>query len=635
MQPQRNVEAYSHSPNRAGASVTGSAEAEAARERVTWRAVVLGALLCLLIGVGAPYSTHLLQGSYMDLDYSTPAAVFLLFVLVVFVSPLLRLLKRRALSAAEIAVIWTMMIMACALTTMGMASQLVPTLAAARYYAQTETAWNTQVLPYIKPWLLPDAFASERLFTGLKPGETIPWAAWAAPLAIWAVLLLALYTVSICLMAIFRRPWVERERLAYPLTQLPLEMARSGTQAGERPLLRDAVMWAGFATAFLLPSMRGMHHYAPSFPDFETVWKFPMFRETLELTWRISFPMIGFFFLANPEAVFTLWVFNRIAWTVHGWMNLLGTQYRADLGPYSADPPFGYIALGAFLGLAFTTVRAAWPHLRAVARMGVGRGALEDADEPMSYRTAFWGVVCGLAVMAVWLHLAGMPLFVVPIFLFGVLAIFLALTRIVIESGMAEAISPTAPAGFTHVVLGNQMIGPQALAVQSLSYIWAGDLRTLVMTSAAHGYRLSDLVKGHRRTLTGTMALAILIAACAAVGTTLTLGYTRGGVSLNSWFFIGGAEWPYKWIAERNANPVGPNVSGWAMALGGGLFAGLLAFLRQRYVWFPFHPVGFAVAPIWLVDEVWFSAFIAWLLRGLIVRYGGLRGYRRCRPYFL
>src|SRR5581483_509552 len=235
----------------------------------------------------------------------------------------------------------------------------------------------------------------------------------------------------------------------------------------------------------------------------------------------------------------------------------------------------------------------------------------------------------GLVVMAAWLYWAGMPLFVVPLFLLGVLAIFLAITRVVIESGMAEAVPPTVPAGFTHAVLGNQAVGAQGMVTQSLSYIWAGDMRTLVMTSAAHGYRLSEVVRDNRRALTGAMFLAIPITALAAIITTLYLGYTHGGVSLNPWFFIDGAQWPYKWMAERNANPVGPNYSGWALAVGGGLFAWFLAFMRQRYVWWPFHPVGFAIAPTWIVNEIWLSAFIAWLLRGLIVRYGGLRGHRR------
>ena len=70
-------------------------------------------------------------------------------------------------------------------------------------------------------------------------------------------------------------------------------------------------------------------------------------------------------------------------------------------------------------------------------------------------------------------------------------------------------------------------------------------------------------------------------------------------------------------------------------ALAGGLLAGFLAVMRQRYVWWPFHPGGFSIAPTWIVNEIWSSACVAWLLRGLVVRYGGRLGYLLVRPYFL
>ncbi len=599
------------------------------------RAMALGAVCCLIIGVGAPYSTHLLHSSFVDLDYSTPAAVFLLFVLIGLLNPALRALsRRRALAPAEIIVIYTMMIVACALSTMGMASQLVPTIAAASYYGRNQPAWQQHIWPYLKPWLAPDAHASARLFDGLKPGETIPWAAWATPLAAWAVLLLALYTASISLMAIFRRQWVDRERLAYPLTQLPIEIVRTPTM-GERPLLRDPVMWMGFATAFGCASARGLHHYWPPLPDFDPVWQIPAFRNTIQLDLRLSFPMIGFFFLANAEAVFSLWLFNRIMWAVQGWMAMTGTTYRAELGPYSAEPIFAQIALGGLIGVAFSVVRGAWPHLKSVAAAAFGRERTDDADEPMSYRSAFWLMTASVLVMAVWLYLSGMPLFAVPVLLIGVFVVFLAMTRIVVESGMAEAQAPSVPAGFTYALLGGRMVGPVGMTAQSLTYVWGGDLRTLVMTSAANGYRMSDLLRGRRRLLTGAMFLALFVTAPAAILSTLYLGYTHGGVSLNEWFFINGPQWPYKWIADRNANPTPPNVEGWALIACGGLFASWLALMRQRFVWWPLHPAGFAIAPTWIMNEQWLNAFIAWLLRGIIVRYGGRRGYLALRPYFL
>src|ERR1051325_2829526 len=116
-----------HDSRPASVSVTvrntaAGAKPDCPRSPTPWRALVLGTVCCLIIGVGAPYSTHLLHGSFMDLDYSTPAAVFLLFVLAALLNPALRSLSRRAvLAPQDIILIYTMMIVACALSTMGMA----------------------------------------------------------------------------------------------------------------------------------------------------------------------------------------------------------------------------------------------------------------------------------------------------------------------------------------------------------------------------------------------------------------------------------------------------------------------------------------------------------------------------------
>jgi hypothetical protein len=51
--------------------------------------------MALAIGVGVPYGTLILRGSYMDLDFSTPGAIFLLFVLTALINPLLYSIGRR------------------------------------------------------------------------------------------------------------------------------------------------------------------------------------------------------------------------------------------------------------------------------------------------------------------------------------------------------------------------------------------------------------------------------------------------------------------------------------------------------------------------------------------------------------
>ena len=59
-----------------------------------------------------------------------------------------------------------------------------------------------------------------------------------------------------------------------------------------------------------------------------------------------------------------------------------------------------------------------------------------------------------------------------------------------------------------------------------------------------------------------------------------------------------------------------------------------IAWMRLRFPWWPFHPVGYIIGFSELVDEgCGMSPFlIAWLAKSLVLRYGGLRLYRQTLP---
>ncbi len=61
----------------------------------------------------------------------------------------------------------------------------------------------------------------------------------------------------------------------------------------------------------------------------------------------------------------------------------------------------------------------------------------------------------------------------------------------------------------------------------------------------------------------------------------------------------------------------------------------LLAFLRMRFLWWPFHPVGYAMANTHTWGQTPMPFFLAWLIKGLVLRYGGMPLYRRSLPLFL
>jgi len=61
----------------------------------------------------------------------------------------------------------------------------------------------------------------------------------------------------------------------------------------------------------------------------------------------------------------------------------------------------------------------------------------------------------------------------------------------------------------------------------------------------------------------------------------------------------------------------------------------ILSVVRMRFIWFPLHPVGLIVSSSWGMNPFWFSIFLSWAVKFFLLRYGGLRLYRKGIPLFL
>jgi hypothetical protein len=67
----------------------------------------------------------------------------------------------------------------------------------------------------------------------------------------------------------------------------------------------------------------------------------------------------------------------------------------------------------------------------------------------------------------------------------------------------------------------------------------------------------------------------------------------------------------------------------------GAAFTVFLSMMRIRFVWFPFHPIGYALGNTGTMYWLWMPFLIAWLCKTLIIRYGGIKTYRQALPFFL
>ena len=61
-----------------------------------------------------------------------------------------------------------------------------------------------------------------------------------------------------------------------------------------------------------------------------------------------------------------------------------------------------------------------------------------------------------------------------------------------------------------------------------------------------------------------------------------------------------------------------------------------LMMLRYLFLWWPFHPAGYGISlGKWNMNWYWFSIFVSWLLKLLILRLGQVQAHRRAIPFFM
>lgn len=608
----------------------------------TLRAFGVGALFSFFLNAASSYTYLVMHTAGMSSDFITAGAIFLFFVLVGGINTGLRGVKKSwALSTPELILVYIMMIVASVLPSEGLVANLLPIMTGAFYYATPENQWAELIHPYLPDWLVVrDPPASKYFYEGAPSDLSVPWGIWVRALLPWVALTFAVYFVMICIMIILRRQWVERERLVFPLTKLPLEMVEEGDgNAILRPFLRNRLMWVGFAIPFVFMSLTALHNYFPFFRPLSMLKVFALFRRTVLLRVFVSFAVMGLTYFLNVEVAFSLWFFHILARVQTGVFGILGFHLKGRHEVFcGSSPSVAYQGMGAMIVLVAYGLWMARGYLREVFKKAfTGKSDLDDSEEVLSYRTAVFGTIGGLFFISVWLKMSGIPLFVIPIFLVAAFIIFIGLARIVAEGGVGFARAQMIPQPLAVYAVGTDVLSPRALVGLGLTYSWAADVRTTVMASSMNSFKLAEAIGMKRRPLFGAMMLAIAVGLLGSIWMTLRLAYRYGGINLESWFFGGMPRTVFDFVADKLNNPIhlSMTVGRWAFTGIGALGMGMLMFMRHRFLWWPIHYLGFPIGDTWVMEWVWFSVFLGWLLKSVMLKYGGAPLYRWCMPFFL
>jgi len=614
-------------------------------ERVfTLRSFLTGLILSIFIAFYDHVSVDINNGSYLAIDHMPVAAITLFFFLVFFVNTLLKRIKQKlAFRPGELLLVYCMMLVACSVTEMGLGSQILPMISAPTYYANPQNEWLNLVVPHLrKELIVTDPDAVTYFFEGLPRGMSIPWGVWIKPLSLWIPFLLIFYFCTICIVVMLRKQWMEREKLVYPLTILPLEMVKEQDTQGKKTsylpgFFKNPVMWLGFGIAFLVGTLIALHAYNEMIPAPALQQQIPVFRGTQNLIFRVSFPVIGFVYLANLEVSFSLWFFSLIFQIIKGVFNITGISSTENIGIYGCTgyAIFAHLGTGAMIAMVAYSLYIARSHFRDIWRCAIGKIKIDDSGEILPYKVAFWGFIIGSLFVLGWLVYSGLSITIGLVFYIFALIIFLVLTRIVCEAGIPTLVATIISSSIIISMWGSKHIPVSVLVALALTYVYSADLRTFPMAASSMSLKVMDRFSRVKRYLFWAIMAAIFVNIIATLYFMLKISYQHGGINLNSWFFRGSPNAAYDYVADLIKNPTDSNKIGW-LCRGIGLFVmtGLM-FMRQQFLWWPLHPIGFVIGPVWLMDSLWFSIFIAWLIKKILLKYGGAKAYEKSRYFFL
>ena len=606
---------------------------------ITARAILIGLICAALECLIAPYNDYVIRNIFLAGGHFPVGPFFVITVLILLVNVLVRKIHPgSALKPQEIVTIWCIMIVAVGIPSSGLMRRALSPMVAYKYRATMENDWEHLFHQYIPQWrVVQDEKAIFSFYEGLLPGELVPWSAWLKPVLIFSGYVLILYFVMACLSVLLRKQWVENEKCTFPLVRLPVEMS-SQPQGLISSFFKNPALWLGFAFPVCLHTMNGIHAFFPKAPHIpRDFWLNPFLVERPFSLLRpvqivVFWSMVGFSYLLSLDVSFSLWfffIFYKLQCLIGG---LLGFQLSSGPGvqwtgrSFSAAQEAG--ACLTFVAIALVKSRH---HIKSMCLQALdGRSAAADPITNDTPRITIFGLLGGVAALVFFNHLLGMSLSFALVFVLLLLAMYIALTWQVINGGI-PFINPSFSAHSVFLTtLGTERMSRSTVTSLLMHPInLTLDLREFMMPNIMNSLKAADEVKVKRQQLLLALGVSMVIGLVASYYSALKISYRYGAP------YTGGSGYLYQ-LESLLLNPKkGTDWPNAGFMLFGSLFTLWLMWMRQVFLWWPFHPIGYMMLSAWASFKLWFSIFLGWSMKFAIVKYGGLRAYRSARPIFL
>jgi len=641
---------------------------------MTVRSLILGLLGAVFIAAGGYLNDGLLRNTFL-IGNHFPVGVFgPLILLVLAVNPLLWLCCRsRRLQAKELAVVATLMLVACCIPSSGLMRTFTNTLVMPIAYDRIRPEWQTdRILSYVPDDLIPNAGrydpgVVDGYLNGLPrpPGEAIglgdiPWAAWRTPLLTWGALLVLTGIAVVCLSMIVHRQWSQREHLRYPVADFATALMGLPPSGEDRPVYRRRIFWMGLLLILAIRVLNGVFVYNPG--SIEIPLRLDL--GPITATWpklmrlegvaylrliRIYPTVVAFGFLLAAQVSFSLGIGPFLLAAASGVLLAAGVDTG---GGYFTGGVFHWQRAGSYLALALMVLYTGRRYYGQVLKRALTFLPAREAEE-----SAVWScriLIVTVAAVVFLLDRLGLDWPIGLLMILLLLMMFTVMARINAESGMFFLQSRWQPLMVIIGLFGLDVLSPRVVAILAmLAAAFTVDPRECLMPFMVNGLRICDRVS-IRPARVGVAGVGVFVLALAvAIPMGLWANYNYGIFRDDIWASERVPDMTYDmvsravvatppgqlsqvdqmgpWERIRAARPDGRFLA----ATGVGLLLVLLVGAgRLRWPKFPLHPVLFLTWGTYPLGLFGYSFLFGWLIKSVVLKYGlGRDTYRRAAHF--
>jgi hypothetical protein len=512
------------------------------------------------------------------------------------------------------------------------------------------------VMAYVPEFVSPPREAAVALMRGTGSITAIPWSQ-LLPAIIWRFFTFAFFAgISVGIISIFRRQWIDVEKLAYPQVAAAYSAIVGVGEVRNPKWTGRTTFILGFIIGFGLEFIRALTAFFPWFPDIYsfrsdtcgpgthritfpgTTWHYGLAKQTPLYALLLLAPLHSLFSIVFWGIVYEIASTVAVAlgyYTGYVDMGFCGRSWCGENTPW-ADPPlaFGSLIAGAALGVFVMTIFRERHHIMTTLKMAFGGAGGTEAEEPMSYRTA-WLIFIGSFILGIIVFMvAGMSLWASFVVILTGVVTWFTTSQLWGRAGFSnEPGYDFGPAFAKTLLWPTEYMLPLTNTDRVLAHTYVYELAShrpsvpwcTTFYTVLGSYKMASLMKVHPRNVVKVASIALIVAMFTACMMNIILpgvygmGRTIMLTSIDLTFRI------YNTWLRPSPHPM-VEIAPWMAS--GFTFMVIMSFLYARFLWLP-DPLMAIIAWDWVASLMgtWSAALVAGIIKWLVLRIGGSKLY--------